>query len=346
MTGVRKLVWVVAALLSLATVCLAQAYQARGVFRSEAFSPRYKGGGEPCFVLEGEFSVTVEGPQSVMEYSTKSIVYHLDEFESSEAGAILACNGTNYYELILPQRTTNTKVIPSGRIWNGPVPERADDKLATLWLAFASQCYFKTADPDLIYSPLANCSPAGRSCWTRDHRVRAAWSVMPDSPGLPLSVVHGSKFVPSVERVTPIDSNVVYRVLTTTNLNGITVPRSFQLSMLFPAGRLTGSFSGEVTDLKTPIPSPNFIPPLPGPTFIVDERFIARRGNPSANYLVKSTNWPTLEQGESNLTRTVHADSQAPRTSVRRVALIAMALLTIVPVALLLKHNKQTRKES
>ena len=125
--------------------CGAQEFEASGFFKSEAFSPRYKDGTEPCFILEGDFYVVVKDCRSEVKYRTKDVVWHLKEFESSEAGALLSFDGTNYYELILPN-SAFTNVLPSGKIWTGQVPERSDDKLATLWLAFGSHCYFKNAD--------------------------------------------------------------------------------------------------------------------------------------------------------------------------------------------------------
>ena len=329
--------------LTCAMTSLAQEFESSGSFKSEAFSPRYKDGTEPCFILEGDFFVAVKDCSSEVKYKTKNVIWHLKEFESSEAGAILSFDGTNYYELILPN-SAFTNALPSGKIWTGQVPERSDDKLATLWLAFGSHCYFKTADSNLIYSPLMS-SPTGRNVWTNDHRVPATWTLLSDFPQLPVNIVHSSEFAFNSKQGEPIISNIVYRVLTTTNFDGVTLPKNFQLNRYFPAASLVNSFSAELSDIKLHISNQNFIPPLQKRTFIIDERFIGRAGNPVAQYLQKSTNWPTLDEGERNLEKVARNDSDATRKLARPITLIAMMLLALVPVGLLVKQIKNKKRK-
>jgi hypothetical protein len=320
----------------------AQEFEASGFFKSEFFWQQYKAGEEAVTVVDGDFSVIVQDCRSEVQYKVTSTVCHLKQFETVEAGAILSFDGTNYYELglVKPNLTNSAKIVPTGKIWSGPVPERAGDKLGTLWLAFASHCYFKTADKDLIYSPFMS-SPTGRDVWTKDHRVRARWSILSNNPGLPASVVHSSEFVFNSTRSAHEISDVVFSVSAITNFEGMTLPKNFERKFYTPAGSLVNSFSGELTAVKSPILPQSFIPPLTASrTYIIDERFIGRAGNPVPEYMDKSSSWPTLEEGERNLNKPVGFANNSSMTiqhgAARVVTLVVLVLLALVPITLLL----------
>lgn len=325
------------------TKIVAQDFEATGIFRSEAFSLQYKNGEEPCLIIEGNFVAAVQGCQSEVQYTPTNIVFYLKQFESNEAGAILAFDGTNYYQLLIANTNLQNgkQIIPSGKISRGPVPEREDEKLATLWLAFASQCYFKDANSNLIYSPFMN-PPVNRSVWDGDHRVRASWSRLPGFPGLPAHVVHSPKFV-SQDSSSSVTSNIVYNVSAVTNYEGLLLPRKFEYKLYFPLGRLLDSFSAELKTVRLETHLRNFTPMLPKRTIIVDERFITRTGNPVSVYAHESSNWPTLEEGETNLSGSREPSEESVQlhqnNAARSITLIVLGSLMLVPIVLLIKKT-------
>lgn len=327
----------------------AQSYQVSGAFTSKAFSPQYSGGKEPIFILQGTFSVAVQDCRSFAQCQATNIISHSTNFGILPTTCLLAFDGTNFYQTIMVNTNLarlTKKVGPSGRIWSDVVPERADDKLATLWAAFASHCYFKTADPHLIYSPWMG-APNGRQAWTNDHRVVAQWSIFPDALGLPQSIVHTAKFVFEVGADAPVEADTVYSVDTTTNFEGMTFPREFQREFFWPAGKMINSFSGELLSIKAGDPLQAFVPALPKAIYIVDERFITRKGSPVPQYVDNKGAWPSLAEGESHLVATaLQKDFQpvVPNGTARVITLITLGLLAIAPALWLIFKPTQKHK--
>lgn len=327
-----------------ATKTTGQEFEAIGNFKFEAYWPQYESGKQPCLILAGDFSATVSGCQSAVQYNLTNVVCHSKIFETDESGMVLTYDGTNFYEKLMfdTNLLENKEVIPVDKISSGPVPERTDNKLGTLWLAFASHCYFKNANPDLIYSPFMG-SNRGGSVWTNDHRVRAIWSKLPGMPGLPGLVVHTSQFV-CQDRHLEVVSNLVYTVSATTNFNGMTIPDAFECDFFMPPGTLVNSFSGKLERIQAGASAQSLIPTLPGRTLIIDERFINRAGNPVPEYMHRSATWPTMKEGETNLTKSKipveRLGEPIQNATAQKWTQLVLAWLTLVPVILLVKKLK------
>lgn len=326
----------------------AQNYEVSGEFKSETYSPQFENGKTPVRVIEGGFSVSVIGCNSLVRYFVTNSVSQSTAFDSFEAGEILAFDGTNYYQILTldtNRLTITNKLVPSGKISVGPVPERIDNELATLWTAFASHCYFKNADPKLIYSPWMG-DPSGGLAWSQDHRVRATWTTSSTSPELPISIVHSSVFVFATGQNAIVESNVVYSVSSVTNLGPFAFPKEFFCHIFWPVGKMQSSFSGTVGYIRTNLPEQNFVPKLPRQSFIVDERFIAQKGNPRPQYIHNSPSWPTLLEGERNLLRPIKATSEPENVSHKKTRVVIFMFFAVSTVAaiIFLRSNNNKNK--
>lgn len=338
-------------LLVLAIFCTANAletigqqFQAAGSFEFKSYWPGYNDGKVPCLTYGGDFIASISGHQSEVEYKLTNIVCMLKMFGTRESGMVLAFDGTNFFQKMEldPTIPGNSNTLPMEEISFGPVPERHDNKLAVLWLAYASNWYFKQAGSNLIDSPFM--AAEDRSVWTNDHRVRAIWSLLPGSPGLPCYLVHTSKFV-FRDNDAAMASNVVYQVTATTNVGGMIVPQAFECSCYSTPGRLINSFCGILRTIQSKSTVDTFVPPLPNASYILDGRFIENPGNPLPGYFHKANQWPTLQEGKEKLDKSQHFLTKMPEVPVNERArwIARMLLCSLILAPLFWMVTKSTK---
>jgi len=331
---------------------MAQQFEARGSFEFKSYWPLYKDGKDPCLIYGGTFFASISGHQSEVEYKLTNVACMLKMFETRESGMVLAFDGTNFYQKMEldPSIPENSNSLPVETISFGPVPERADNKLSTLWLAYASNWYFKQADSNLIDSPFMNAED--RSVWTNDHRVRAIWSTLPGLPGLPglpSNLVHTSKFI-FLDKEASVTSNIVYNVTATTNVNGMIIPRLFECKNYSSPSRIFNSFSGQLQTIQSNITLASFVPSLPNVSYIIDERFIDNPGNPLPGYFQKSNQWPSLQKGKANLNKSQPSLMRLPQPPVneraRWITRALLCLLTLAPLFWIVLKLTKTKEQN
>jgi len=175
-----------------------------------------------------------------------------------------------------------------------------------IWLAYASRYFFNNLTNKLIEPVISlNCEriPPSPSSPSTLAKQRIDWDLEQNFPYLPKTIVFYDDGVriaaPFRKRQPPFDNgftNIVFRVLESTNLSGMVLPTVVTLNVACPRqGELGLLYSYRISNVNilTKSIENSFVPVIPGQTHVTDGRFRSEAG--LISYEIE-TNW--LSEGE------------------------------------------------
>jgi hypothetical protein len=197
-----------------------------------------------------------------------------------------------------------------GRIQLGRVPHFNDpEAICILWLAYASGSYFASRTNQQI-EPVYWFG--GQAFFDRNLTLPAEWVLAKRPPCLPIQVVYfndgftrgvdGSgapRVIPNQEPWQGGYTNAIYCVEKSFELGRHSIPGSFRLDIFRPKPNgqsstdllLSRSFKFTLTRAGLLEGRENFIPSIPGRTYVKDRRFIRNTNSADLGYVV-SSRWP------------------------------------------------------
>ena len=135
-----------------------------------------------------------------------------------------------------------------GKIMRGTTPQYGFDLIGPCWMAFGSGCYFDTVKTNRA----PRMSPYDYPKQMMDDPlVPGTWQISPEAPHLPVRVTlqhsglhyarnaDGYKSTPFVAPYNLGFTNILYEVLSSTNIGGLVFPQSFRMTDYFPCKGVT-----------------------------------------------------------------------------------------------------------
>jgi len=234
------------------------------------------------------------------------------------------------------------------------------DEVSPIWLAFASGCYFKNrtndyVEPGFVFDSVQEYGPPERK------RLKSFWRLNEFKPFMPVSVVYigvGKIKGPNgdlIDRPSPYNNgftNAVYRIISTTNINGVEFPQHSKLEIFRPTS-LFDTNSPLIPFITYEMSLTAFLrrtgifhiqPELPGITAIQDEAAFEGSSIPRVTYKSKDR-WPTIaEVRSSGVLTNIQIGEPTGVTSItglrRTWIILAMFVIPIAIAAMLFRWRK------
>jgi hypothetical protein len=197
-----------------------------------------------------------------------------------------------------------SKAVPGAMLENFPVPREGSDYGCVVWLAYASGYYLggRTNDDVYQFRDIRN-----RSTITRI-KEPAQWEYLPGSPLLPrhfefhataAHTLDANGALLSRNYDPPFDKgfcSAMFDVLTTTNVDNLTLPLTFEYKLFLPKPESPTSnaphLAGRVTAIASRIKKAYVkLDPLPQRFYIQDMRIV-----PNASYVNTTPTLPTMKE--------------------------------------------------
>jgi hypothetical protein len=326
--------------------------------------------------ISGSFLVRVEGTKWKIRTTRSDEILDYFEAGSDDMQQIyLLGSHTNCTALAVAERKDSQGVRELekafGRVQLGSVPHFNDaEAICILWLAYASSSYFSSRTNNHI-EPVYWFG--GQSFFDQKITLPGEWVLEKDSPYLPIRVVYfndgftrglnGSGAPQVVPNQAPWQNgytNAVYYVERSSEVGQRRIPSSFTLDIFRPkpTGKsstdllLSRAFEFTLTNTPPWDGIENFIPSIPGRTYLKDRRFAHSGIAVDLGYVV-SNRWPTMSdvKNDRTLGSLVLAAGQEQKLSgayitkrKRRVVVVLMVMSTLVFVSVLVTNTRKTKK--
>lgn len=307
------------------------AYTAYGDYALKTF--QLGAGMPPGWTNSGSFEVQVDdckwaislhpNPVRTIQGPVVVVRHHLAAFD-----------GETIYEFYAPEVSFDDPKDPripqsgsqgSGQMVNGPVPQRLDPCIQTVWLGLASGCYFGQRSPG--YHQCLGLPPEDPQRHDNFRRVYVDWLMQPAEPHIPGWVAYIGREVHPGQTNGENDghTNLWLHVGSWTNQASLSLPREFETSTFYET-ILSTTIHCSVTSVVARATTMEFVPRLDRPTSILDRRLTNHQPYMAIRYGLAS-NWPSMQvlARVDTAVRTHNSQSKpakAPPT--RRVVVLAL----------------------
>ena len=192
----------------------------------------------------------------------------------------------------LPKQDQGTQQTATAIVGMGIIPEDAGSHVRDLWLGFASHCYLGSQTNDWLY-PLF-MSRVDALSFSGPFKVKCFLDFQNGGKYLPSKLIYTYQFAAkTTEKIKTSDlsgTNAIFEDYTHTNLGGAIIPTHYTIKRYSMSGQLTSESDIHAEICNDSTSFTNFIPSLPGNTYVSDLRFSPIGQYQDAHYY--ATNWP------------------------------------------------------